>query len=100
MKNIPPEKTVEGREQQLIALAVDLAEKQLQEGTASSQVISHYLKMSSTREKIELEALKQQNELTKAKTESIKSSKTMEELYMKALSAMATYRGNDEDEEL
>ena len=55
-----PALTPEARENQLISLAVDLAEKQLQEGTASSQVITHYLKLGSTKEKIEKEILEKQ----------------------------------------
>jgi hypothetical protein len=74
-KRRPPATTPEARENQLIALAVDLAEKQLSEGTASSQVISHYLKLGSTREQLEKQKLEKENELLKAKTEAIKSQK-------------------------
>ena len=94
----------EARENQLIALAVNLAEKQLLEGTASSQVITHYLKLGSTKERIEKEILERQKELITAKTEAIQSAKRVEELYANALSAMRNYSGNsrdiDEDEEL
>lgn len=79
--------TIEGREDQLIALAVDLAEKQLREGTASSQVITHYLKLGSTKDRLEKELLNEQVELAKAKTEALKSAKRVEELYANALSA-------------
>ena len=92
----PPAKTVEGRENQLIALAVDLAEKQLCDGSASSQVISHYLKLGSTRERLEKEILEQQKELLIAKTESIQSAKKIEELYKNALDAMKNYGGKDD----
>ena len=92
----PPAKTVEGRENQLIALAVDLAEKQLIDGTASSQVISHYLKQGSTRERLEKEILEKQKELLVAKTESIQSAKKVEELYKNALDAMKRYGGKDD----
>lgn len=95
-----PAKTVEGRENQMIALAVDLAEKQLMAGTASSQVISHYLKLGSTKERIEKEILLQQKELMKAKTEAIQSAKKVEELYAAALSAMKNYGGHEQEEEL
>lgn len=94
----PPAATPEGRENQLIALAVDLAEKQLLEGTASSQVISHYLKLGSTKERIEKEILLHQKELIKAKTDSIKSAKKVEELYSNALNAMRTYTGRGGDD--
>ena len=92
----PPATTPEARENQLIALAVDLAEKQLSEGTASSQVITHYLKLGSTTERIEKEILEQQKELIQAKTEAIKSAKKVEELYKNALDAMRSYSGQSE----
>lgn len=97
----PPATTPEARENQLIALAVDVAEKQLINGTASSQVVTHFLKLGSTKEKIEKEILEQQKELIKAKTESIQSAKRIEELYINALNAMRAYSGNkrgDEDD--
>jgi hypothetical protein len=78
----------------MIALAVDLAEKQLMEGTASSQVITHYLKLGSTKERIEKEILEKQKELISAKTEALQSAKTVEELYANAISAMRKYSGN------
>lgn len=90
----PPAKTPEARENQLIALAVDLAEKQLMEGTASTQVITHYLKLGSTKERLEKEKLQKENELLRAKTESLQSAKRVEELYKNALDAMRTYSGN------
>ena len=93
--------TPEARETQLISLAVDLAEKQLREGTASSQVISHFLKLGSTKAQIEKELLEKQRDLAAAKTESLKSSQHIEELYSKAVEAMRRYSGqeesNDED---
>ena len=89
-----PAKTPEARENQMIALAVDLAEKQLLEGTASSQVITHYLKLGSTKERIEKEILEKQKELIEAKTEALQSQKRVEELYANALSAMKTYQGS------
>lgn len=94
-----PATTPEARENQLIALATNLAEKQLREGTASSQVITHYLKLGSTKERIEKDILEKQKELIEAKTESLKSQKKIEELYATALSAMRTYGGlSNEDE--
>ena len=94
-----PGMSVEARENQLISLAVDLAEKQLMEGTASSQVITHYLKLGSTKERIEKEILEKQKELIEAKTEALHSAKRMEELYANALSAMRAYRGEEDPEE-
>lgn len=99
VKDIRPALTPESRENQLISLAVDLAEKQLQEGTASSQVITHYLKLGSTKEKIEKEILEKQKELISAKTEALKSAKRIEELYTDAIKAMRTYSGQVNPEE-
>lgn len=94
-----PALTPEARENQLISLAVDLAERQLQEGTASSQVITHYLKLGSTKERIEKEILEKQKELISAKTEAIQSAKRIEELYESALNAMREYSGQDTSED-
>lgn len=91
---IRPALTPEARENQMIALAVDLAEKQLLEGTASSQVITHYLKLGSTKERIEKEILEKQKELITAKTEALQSQKRVEELYGNALEAFRVYSGN------
>lgn len=91
----PPALSPEARENQLIGLAVDLAEKQLIEGTASAQVITHYLKLASSKEKLEKEILERQKDLLVAKTEAYQSSKRMEELYSNAIAAMKQYRGDD-----
>lgn len=93
-----PALTPEARENQLISLAVDLAEEQLRQGTASSQVITHFLKLGSTKEKIEKEILEKQKELIEAKTETLQSAKRVEELYSNALSAMKKYSGAGGDE--
>ena len=104
-QNGRPALTPEARENQMIALAVDLAEQQLRDGTASSQVITrdgtassqvitHYLKLGSTKEKIEKEILEKQKELITAKTEALKSAKRVEELYADAIAAMRRYSGN------
>ena len=98
-KPMRPALTPEARENQLISLAVDLAEKQLQEGTASSQVITHYLKLGSTKERIEKEILEKQKELITARTEALQSSKRVEELYAEALNAMRNYSGQGDPDE-
>lgn len=97
-KRRTPARSPEARENQMIALAVDLAEKQLSNGTASSQVITHFLKLGSTKEKIEKEILEEQKELLKAKTEALQSAKRIEELYKNALDAMRSYSGNRGDD--
>lgn len=89
----PPATTPEARENQLISRAVDLAEKQLSEGTASAQVITHYLKLGSSREKLEQERLARENELLQAKAEAMASAKRIEDLYTNALNAMRNYAG-------
>lgn len=88
-----PATTPEARENQMINLAVDLAEKQLSEGTASAQVISHFLKLGSSRERLEQERLAHENELLKVKKEAIESQQRVEELYTNALNAMRSYSG-------
>ena len=97
-------KTPEGRENQMVSAAIDLAEEQIIRGTASSQVITHFLKLGSTRERLEQQRLEHENELTRVKIEALESQKRVEELYMEALSAMRSYAGdepaidvNDED---
>lgn len=99
-KKIRPATTPEARENQLIALAVDLAEKQLLEGTASSQVITHYLKLGTAKEKLEREILESKKELMKAQTENLQSAKRIEELYTNALNAMKHYSGQDTDQDV
>lgn len=98
VKKSRPALTAEGREKQMISLAIDCAEKQLREGTASSQVITHYLKLASTKNLLEMEKLKKENELLKAKTDAIKSAKSQEELYAKAIAAIRRYSGAGEDD--
>ncbi len=97
-KSMRPAFTPEARENQMIALAVDLAERQLREGTASSQVITHYLKLASSKDKLEQEILEKQKELLAAKTANLKSAAQTEELYKNALRAMRTYSGGGTDE--
>lgn len=94
-----PALTEESREKQLIYLATDLAEQQLRDGTASSQVITHYLKLGSMREKLERERLAEENKLLKAKTEQIQSMKRVEELYAEAITAMRNYSGQGDPDE-
>ena len=98
-RKMRPALSPEARENQLVSLAVDLAEKQLRDGTASSQVITHYLKLGSTKERIEKEILEKQKELIEAKTQSLQSAQRIEELYKNALDAMRSYsgRGSSDD---
>lgn len=89
-----PATTPEGRENEMVSAAIDLAEKQIRNGSASSQVITHFLKLGSTREKLEQQRLEHENELTRVKIEALESQKRVEELYMEALSAMRSYAGD------
>ena len=94
-----PALSPEARENQMIALAVDLAEQQLRDGTASSQVITHFLKLGTSRAELEKEKLKIDNELTKAKIENIKSMERTEKLMEDAIRAMRNYSGNGDPDE-
>lgn len=91
----PPATTPEGRENQLISQAVDLASQQLADGTASAQVISHFLKLGSSREKLEQERLGEEVSLLRVKAETLASTARVEELYGKALNAMRSYAGQE-----
>lgn len=93
-KKRPPALTPESRENQLIDLAINAAEEQLRNGTASSQVITHFLKLGSTREKLEKERLEEENKLLRAKTEALNGQKDLIEMYNKAIEAMRVYNGS------
>lgn len=95
----PPATTPEGRENQLIALATDLAERQLREGTASSQVISHFLKQGATIQQLEKEKLRNENLVLEARVKQIESTQNMEVLYKDAIEAMRSYAGQPPKED-
>lgn len=86
-----PATSPEAREQQLVNLAVNLAEKQLRDGTAAPSVINHFLKIASTREIIEREILEKQAKLIEAKASSISKDREAEELAKAAIEAMKNY---------
>ena len=96
-----PATTPEAREQQLIGLAADLAERQMRAGKASPSVIVHFLKLGTEREKLERTKLEHENALLVAKTDATNSAAHIEELYEKAISAMRSYAspcvGEDQD---
>ena len=94
-----PVRSDEARESRLISLAVDVAEKQLEEGTASSQIIVHYLKLATTREKIEKEILERQKDLIEAKTDSLRANQQLSELFTQAIEAMKNYGPTEDDKE-
>lgn len=93
-----PATTPEGRENQLISAAMDLAEKQLREGSASAQVVTHFLKLGSSRERLEQERLQHENLLLSAKREDIESRQRSEDLFEEALRAMKSYTGQEDEE--
>lgn len=98
-KKMRPALSPEARENQLINLAVDLAEQQLLDGTASSQVITHFLKLGTTRAELEKEKLRIENKKTEAQIKSIENADEMKAVYEKALKAMRNYQGYGEPDE-
>lgn len=89
--------TPESREEQLIGLAMDAAEDLLMSGNAPSQIITHYLKLGSMKERKEVERLTKEIELMQAKIEALESGQRMEELYSQAIEAMQIYRGKTDE---
>ena len=98
-RKVRPATTDEAREQQMIAMATNEAERRIINGTASSQIICHYLKLGSTREKQELKLKEKELELMEAKTAAIKAEQTNAEMYEKAIAAMIRYSGHQDDED-
>lgn len=92
-RKLRPATTPQARENQLIAAAYDLAERQIREGTASSQVIVQFLRLGSSREKLEQERIAIENNVSQAKIEMMQSAKRVEEMYGQALEAMRSYAG-------
>jgi hypothetical protein len=90
-----PASTPEGREQQLTALAYDLAEERMRNGTASSAEVVHFLKLSTVESRLKEEKLKHETELMAAKTESIKNAESTREMMEEAMRAMKHYNGAD-----
>lgn len=93
--NTRPFMTPEGQENHLISLANNLVEQRLRDGTASSQEVTHFLKLGSRKEILEREKLEEENKLLRAKTDSLQSQKRVEELYEDAIKAMRRYTGQD-----
>lgn len=98
-KKMRPALTPEARENQLISLAIDLVEQRLIDGSASSQETTHFLKLASTKARLEKEILEKQKELISAKTESLQSAKHIEELYTEAIAAMRRYGGRSDGDD-
>ena len=96
-----PGRTIETRENQIIRLAYDEAERRIRNKTATSQEIVHFLKQGSVIAQLEKSKIEQENLLLQAKSESLQSQKRVEDLYAQAMKAFRTYSGqeepNDED---
>ena len=93
-----PALSPEARENQMISLAVDLVEKRLREGTASSAETTYYLRLSGSKARLEKEKLEEENKLLRAKTEALQAAKNTEEMYAEAIKAMGIYSGKDEED--
>ena len=98
-RKMRPALSPEARENQMISLAMDRAEERLRNGTASSQEIVHFLKLGSTRERLEKEKIALENELVKAKTEAVASAKDIKEMYDQAMASFRRYSGQEDDED-
>lgn len=94
-----PARTPEGRENQLIALAMDLAEQKLRDGSASSQIITLFLNLATTKAQLELEKLKSDVAVSNARVDSMKSQEKSAEMYEKVLAAFKSYSGNNDEED-
>lgn len=97
--NRPPATTPDERENQLIEAAVDLAEQQLIAGEASAQVITHYLKLGSSRERLEQQRIRNEVLLLETKRELMESEKRTEQLMIDALNAMRGYTGAEDGDQ-
>lgn len=96
----PPATTLDGREKQVISAAYDLAERRILDGTASSQIVAHYLKLGSSREQLEQDKLRAENELLKARVKAMEEAFKIETMYEEAIAAMRAYSGMSEADEL
>ena len=98
-RKVRPALTPDARENQMISLAIDLVEKRLIEGTASSQETTHFLKLASSKARLEKAKLEEENKLLRAKTQALESQKNVEKLYADAIAAMRKYSGHDDYED-
>ena len=98
-RKIRPALTPEAEENQCISLAMDQAKRQLADGTAPSQIVTHFLKLGTTKAQLEREKLEHETKLLEARTEALQSAKRVEELYEEALKAMRSYSGQGDEED-
>lgn len=97
-REFPPAQTLEQKEEQMVLLAMERAEEEIRKGTASSQVLTHYLKIGSTKERLEKQILGEQKKLIIAKTDQIESQKKVEELFSNAIAAFTRYSPSEDDD--
>lgn len=90
--------TPEEREKQLQSKAFDLAEKQLDAGTASSQVITQLMKGASAREELEKDRLRAEVRMANARIEQMESAVRLEASIEAALEAFRSYQPSQSDE--
>lgn len=98
-KSIRPALTPEARENQMISLAMDLVEQRLLDGTASSQETTHFLKLGSSKTRMEMEKLQAENDKLRAQTKALADAEEIKSLYENALKAMRNYNGQGDPEE-
>lgn len=98
-RSTAPGTSIEARENQIISKAYDLVEERIEKKTATSQEVTHFLKLGSTLAQLERVKLEKENKLLSAKTEALESQKKIEELYAEAIKSMAIYQGRDDFEE-
>lgn len=99
LPKFPPPSTPEARENQLIAMAYDEAEERIRNGTASSQLITHFLKLGSEKARLEKEILIAQEALMRSKKERIDSDRNAEELFREAMESFREYSGENNYED-
>ena len=96
-REIRPALTPEAEENQCVALAVNLVKQRLMNGTASSQETVHFLKLASSKSRLEQRLLETEIQLKEAKTKQIESEERREELFTQAIEAMRRYGGHGDD---
>lgn len=93
----PAATSMEARENELISMAYDAAEERIRNGTATSQEIVHFLKLGSSRDRLEKEMMEAEMELKQAKIQALESAEHLEKIYNDAIEAMKRYSGNSDE---
>lgn len=95
-EKLMPSRTLDESEMRCVADATRLAEQKLADGTASNQIIMHYLKLGSEKSRLEVEKIKYETELVRAKTEQVKSQQRTEEMFANAMKMLKVYSGEED----